>query len=76
MRGAIDHIDIPRSDTSTTTASPVRSRCNSAPAIPPARAMPEVRSPYAGPGIAVGVDAPAGVVAIDTPPRAQNAELS
>ena len=47
----------PSSDTSTTGASPVRSRWNSAAAMPPAIVMPPGRSPNAAPG----ADRPLGV---------------
>ena len=46
----IDHSPIPRSDTSTVVASPVRSRWNSAPMIPPAMVMAPIESPNAGAG--------------------------
>src|SRR3989304_738882 len=39
MSGAIIHIAVPRSETSTTGASPVRSRWKSAAATPPVRAL-------------------------------------
>jgi hypothetical protein len=39
------HSPLPRSDTSTTDVSPVRSRANSAAAMPPARLVPEIVSP-------------------------------
>ncbi len=39
-----------RSDTSTVVASPVRSRWNSAPMMPPAIVMAPMESPKPGPG--------------------------
>ncbi len=41
----IAHRPTPNSDTSTTDGSPVRSRANNAPAIPPAIVMPPSESP-------------------------------
>jgi hypothetical protein len=46
--GDIAHMPVLSSDTSTTPASPVRSRRNRAAAMPPARFWPELRSPIAG----------------------------
>ena len=46
----IDHMPMPRSDTSTVVASPVRSRWNSAPMIPPAMVIAPIESPNAGAG--------------------------
>jgi hypothetical protein len=44
------HMPELRSDTSTVVASPVRSRWNSAPMIPPAIVMAPMESPKPGPG--------------------------
>src|SRR5579871_1333377 len=46
----IAHIPVPRSDTSTTVASPDRSRCRSAVEMAPAIVMAPMQSPYAGAG--------------------------
>ena len=48
MAAPIDHRPVPSSDTSTVVASPVRSRWNSAPMIPPAMVMAPIESPNAG----------------------------
>ena len=48
---AIAHMPVFMSDTSTTSASPVRSRWNSAAEIPPAIVIAPMVSPYAGAGI-------------------------
>src|SRR5215813_10300602 len=53
MSGAITHMAVPSSDTSTTDGSPVRSRRKSAAAMPPATAMPPVESPKAARCLAV-----------------------
>ena len=47
MSGARIHIAVPSSETSTTDGSPVRSRRNSAAAMPPAIVMPPAESPKA-----------------------------
>ena len=44
------HMPVPSRDTSTVVASPVRSRWNSAPMIPPAIVMAPMESPKPGPG--------------------------
>ena len=45
MAGLMAHMPTPSSETSTGRASPVRSRWNSAPRIPPAMVMPPMESP-------------------------------
>jgi hypothetical protein len=45
---------VARSELSTMTASPVRSRWKSAAEIPPAIVSPPMTSPKAGPGWAIG----------------------
>src|SRR2546422_631573 len=60
MSGAMIHIAVPRSDTSTSAASPVRSRWKSAAATPPATVMPPAESPKAA-RCMTGAAAPAGV---------------
>ena len=45
MAEAMDHAPVFSSDTSTIEGSPVRSRLNSAPAMPPAMVMPPIESP-------------------------------
>ena len=59
MSGASIHIAVPSSDTSTTDGSPVRSRRNSAAAMPPAIVMPPVESPKAA-RCMTGAAAPGG----------------
>ena len=44
------HMPLPSNETSTTVASPVRSRWNSAPIIPPAIVIAPMESPNPGPG--------------------------
>ena len=44
------HMPVPSSETSTVVASPVRSRWNSAPMIPPAIVMAPMESPKPGRG--------------------------
>ena len=68
--GEMAHIAWANSDESTTRASPVRSRWNSAAHTPPARVAPACRSPNAGPW-EVGCSAPNGVRVYETPPRAE-----
>src|SRR5262245_44424314 len=50
---AIAHMPTPSSETSTTEVSPVRSRANRAPAIPPAIVIPPIESPYAPAGMPI-----------------------
>jgi hypothetical protein len=50
MAWPIAHRPVPKSDTSTTVAWPVRSRWNRAPMIPPAMVMAPIESPNPGPG--------------------------
>ena len=50
MAWPIAHMPVPSSDTSTVVASPVRSRWNSAPMIPPAIVMAPIESPNPGAG--------------------------
>ena len=45
MAWPIAHMPVPSSDTSTTVASPVRSRWYSAPIIPPAIVIAPIESP-------------------------------
>ena len=69
MAWPIAHSPVDSSDTSTTVASPVRSRWNSAPMIPPAMASPPRESPNPGPGEG-GVSAwPSRMTPIATPAR-------
>ena len=70
MSGDSCHAAQASSDTSTTGASPVRSRCSRPAAMPPAIVMPPGRSPNAARG-AIGHSLSAGVSASATPPRAQ-----
>ncbi len=66
------HIAVPRSETSTTDPSPVRSLRNSAAAIPNASCTAPLRSPSA-PRCPIGSSSPMGVSVSPRPPRAQNA---
>ena len=66
------HMAVDRSDTSTTWASPVRSRCRSAAEMPPAMVMAPIESPNAGPGWLSGWGRSEGVTEWATPERAQN----
>ena len=72
----IDHKPLPSSDTSTIDGSPVRSRLTSAAAMPPARLVPEMVSPYAGPGGAIMPSIPGGVMVAAVPARHQKAVMS
>ena len=45
MAGLMAHMPTPSNDTSTGSASPVRSRWKSAPSIPPAMVIPPMESP-------------------------------
>ena len=71
MSGAMIHIAVPRSETSTTAGSPVRSRWKSAAAMPPATVMPPAESPKAA-RCMTGWAAAGGVSAFAIPPRHQN----
>ena len=75
MSGELTHIPKASSDTSTTAASPVRSRCNRAAAIDPAIVRPLGRSPNAA-----GCVGPYGSSpyfnAFITPARAKNDDES
>ena len=73
---AIAHAPTLMSDTSTTDVSPVRSRANSAPAIPPAIVMPPIESPYAPPGWLMIRGLSGGVVAHALPMRHQKVDPS
>ena len=75
MSGAMIHIAVPSSETSTTDASPVRSRWKSAAAMPPAIVMPPIESPKAA-RCMMGAAAPGGVSAFAMPPRHQNEAAS
>ena len=50
MAAPIAHMPVASSDTSTSGASPVRSRWKRAAEMPPAIVMAPIESPYAGPG--------------------------
>ena len=67
----IAHIAVDSSETSTTLASPVRSRCRSAAEMPPAMVMAPIESPNAGPGWLTGCGRSDGVTECATPERAQ-----
>ena len=67
----IAHRPIDIKDTSTTVPLPVFSRWYRAVPMPPARAIPDWRSPNPGPGIARGTGASGGVTPIDAPLRVQ-----
>ena len=70
------HRPTPSSDTSTIDASPVRSRWNSAPMIPPAMVMAPIESPNPGAG-GTGTRSYSGRWApTATPERAQKARAS
>jgi hypothetical protein len=73
--GAITHIAVPSSETSTTGAAPVRSRWSSAAAMPPAIVMAPIESPKAG-RCMVGKAASGRVSAAAMPPRDQKAVAS
>ena len=76
MAWPMAHSPVPSSDTSTTVASPVRSRWNSAPMIPPAIVMAPIESPKPGAG-GTGTRSYSGRLApTATPARAQNASES
>ena len=73
---AIAHAPTPISDTSTTDGSPVRSRANSAAAMPPAIIAPPIESPYAPAGWPMSRGLSGGVVPHAQPMRDQNVEPS
>ncbi len=54
----------------------MRSRFSSAAAIPPARFVPEMVSPYAGPGGPTMPGVPGGVIVAAVPARHQKAVMS
>jgi hypothetical protein len=67
---------MPSSDTSTVVASPVRSRWNSAPMIPPAIVIAPIESPNAGAG-GGGVNSSSGYISpAATPGRCQYERMS
>ena len=72
----IDHRPLPSSETSTTDGSPVRSRANRAAAMPPARLVPEMVSPYAGAGGVIMPSTSGGVMLAAVPARHQKAVMS
>ncbi len=76
MASPLAQAPVDSSDTSTTDGSPVRSRANRAPAIPPAIVMPPIESPYAGPGMPSGTGRSGGVTPAALPARAQKALAS
>ena len=69
---AIAQTPTPSRETSTTAGSPVRSRPNNAPAIPPAMVIPPMESPYAPAGIPIGRGLSDGVALHAAPDRHQN----
>src|SRR5690349_13554186 len=73
--GAMIHMAAPSSDTSTTAGSPVRSRPNSAAAMPPAMVSAPIESPNAAVG-PTGWSAPNSVRVAPTPPRYQKLAAS
>ncbi len=70
------HMPDDNSDTSTVVASPVRSRWNSAPMMPPAMVMAPMESPKPGPGGGATWSSSVIVTARATPERAQKASES
>src|SRR5690606_32599554 len=70
-----DHSPLPSRDTSTTEGVPVRSRLSSAAAMPPARLVPEMVSPKAGPGGWIMPSMPGAVMVAAIPPRHQKAVM-
>jgi len=70
--GEICHMAVASSETSTTLASPVRSRLSSAAAMAPAVASPPITSPNAGVGWPGGQPSSRSGMVAPTPPRAQN----
>ena len=73
---AIAHAPTPMSDTSTIDGSPVRSRANSAAAIPPAIMAPPIESPYAPAGWPIYRGLSGGVVPHAEPIRDQKVDPS
>jgi hypothetical protein len=69
---AMAQMPTPSRETSTTAGSPVRSRPNNAPAMPPAMVIPPIESPYAPAGIPIGRGLSAGVALHAAPLRHQN----
>ena len=69
MSGDITHMAVPRSETSISIPSPLRSRRKRAAATPPARHMPPMKSPKAG---RWATYCPGAESRSATPPRAQN----
>ena len=67
------HQAVLNSDTSSSRASPVRSRCSNAAEMPPAMNMPPIESPNAGMPCPSAPPNSAGVSAYPTPLRVQNA---
>lgn len=67
------HQAVESSETSSSTAWPVRSRCSSAAQMPPAMFIPPIESPNAGIAWLIGVPSSAGENASPTPERVQNA---
>ena len=65
------HIAVASSEQSTTAPSPVRSRCTSAAAMPPAVAMPAITSPNAGETWPGGHPPSFSGITEPTPPLAQ-----
>src|ERR687883_101407 len=65
------HNPVPRRDTSTTVAFPVRSRWSSAAAIPPAIVIAPIESPYAGAGCAMNASRSGGCTPLATLDRHQ-----
>ena len=77
MAWPMAHRPVPNSDTSTIVASPVRSRWNRAPMMPPAIVMAPIESPKPGPGGRGFNPSYSGrVVAMAMPVRAQKASES
>ena len=72
MPAPIAHMPVPSSDTSTTSASPVRSRWNSAAKMPPAMVMAPIESPNAGAGMPGTVVASGAFALMPLVPRSQN----
>ena len=66
------HIPVPSSETSTVVASPVRSRWNKAPMIPPAMVIAPMESPKPGAGGPGSRSESAGFTPMETPARNQN----
>ena len=71
MPAPIAHMPVFISDTSTTSASPVRSRWNSAAEMPPAIVIAPMVSPYAGAGMPGTVFASGALALMPLVPRYQ-----